>query len=144
MKQQSADHYLRFYPLHHFIFYPVMMLLAIACFREAYTSGNILPWALGGCGFLSLVWVSYMLRQHYALLLQDRVIRLEMRYRYFSLTGKRLEALEPGLTDAQLFALRFAGDEELEGLVEKAVKENHPAGKIRRSVKKWKADIHRV
>nr|WP_255416485.1 MULTISPECIES: DUF6526 family protein [unclassified Flavobacterium] len=32
-----------------------------------------------------------MLRQHYALILQNRIVYLELRYRYFSLTGKTLE-----------------------------------------------------
>ena len=35
-----------------------------------------------------------MLRQHYALTLQNRIIRLELRYRYFTLTGKRFEEID--------------------------------------------------
>ncbi len=144
MEKQSADHFLRFYPLHHFIFYPVMALLAVACFYYGTKHEDFLPWALGGCGFISLMWLSFMLRQHYALLLQDRIIRLELRYRYFSLTGKKLEALENKLTDAQLFSLRFAPDTEFEALAERAVSENLSPEAIRHAIGEWMADEWRV
>jgi hypothetical protein len=36
-----------------------------------------------------------------------------MRYRYFVVTGERFELLESKLTNSQIFALRFASDDEL-------------------------------
>ena len=48
-----------------------------------------------------------MLRQHYALTLQNRIVIGEMRYRYFVVTGRRLEPLEEKLSEGQLFALRL-------------------------------------
>lgn len=85
-----------------------------------------------------------MLRQHYALTLQDRIIKLEIRYRYFSLTGERLELLEEKLSDSQLFALRFAPDEELPNLVNKAISENLSGTQIKKSIQNWRADNQRV
>lgn len=85
-----------------------------------------------------------MLRQHYALTLQNRIVRLEMRYRYFSLTGKRLEEFEYKLTDDQIFALRFAPDNELEPLVQDVLKNNLSANAIKKAIVHWKADYHRV
>ena len=84
-----------------------------------------------------------MMRQHYALTLQNRIIRLEVAYRYFTLTGKRLEE-QNLLSDSQLFALRFASDEEFVALVEKAHNEQMSGLKIKKSIQNWKADNHRV
>ncbi len=85
-----------------------------------------------------------MLRQHYALTLQNRIVRLELRYRYFTLTGKRLEEFEYKLTDDQIFALRFAPDNELLPLIEDALKNNLRGDSIKKAIVHWKADYNRV
>ena len=85
-----------------------------------------------------------MLRQHYALTLQNRIVRLELRYRYFALTNERLELLENNLTDDQFFALRFAPDEELPALVKRATAENLSGTAIKKSIQNWKGDYNRV
>ena len=85
-----------------------------------------------------------MLRQHYALTLQDRIVRLELRYRYFALTGERLELFENQLSQSQLFALRFAPDDELPGLLKRALQENLSGNAIKKSIINWKPDYHRV
>lgn len=140
---KSARYTPRYYPNHHFIFYPVMLLLFIWSTYRAFTRDDG-SWAFIAAGFAGLTWLSYMLRQHYALGLQDRLIRLELRYRYWAATGKRFEPFEAQLSDKRLFALRFASDEELESLVEKAVREQWSAGRIRHHIKNWKPDLHRV
>ncbi len=85
-----------------------------------------------------------MLRQHYALILQNRIVRLEIRYRYFTLTGKRFEEIEYKLTDDQIFALRFAPDEEFLPLLEDAIKNNLTGDSIKKAIVHWKADYNRV
>lgn len=85
-----------------------------------------------------------MLRQHYALILQNRIVRLELRYRYFTLTGKRLEEFEYKLTDDQIFALRFAPDNELIQLIEDAVKNNLTGNAIKKAILHWRGDYNRV
>ncbi len=91
-----------------------------------------------------LGWLSFMLRQHYALTNQNRTVRLEMRLRYYQLTGKRLEPIEEQLSFGQLAALRFASDDELPALVQKALSEHMTADAIKRSIKNWVADDMRV
>lgn len=84
------------------------------------------------------------MRQHYALINQDRIVRLEVRFRYFEITGKRLEPFERQLNIQQLAALRFASDEELEALVIKSAHANLSADEIKKSIKNWIPDNMRV
>ncbi|KUP06293.1 hypothetical protein Q75_09140 [Bacillus coahuilensis p1.1.43] len=79
--------------------------------------------------------------RRYALMLQDRIIRQEESFRYFRLTGKELNK---AVTLKQIIALRFASDEELPTLVDRAVNENVSADEIKKSIRNWRADHHRV
>ncbi|WP_206285909.1 DUF6526 family protein [Yeosuana marina] len=72
---------------------------------------------------------------------QDRAIRAEEKLRYFILTGK---ALSSKLTTRQIIGLRFASDEELVALADKAEKENLSEKAIKLEIKNWKADTYRV
>lgn len=85
-----------------------------------------------------------MLRQHYALGNQNRIVRLEFKQRYFEIFGKRSDDIEEKLNFAQIAALRFAYDDEFKILLEKALKDNISVDAIKRSIKKWKPDFHRV
>jgi hypothetical protein len=71
-------------------------------------------------------------------------VRLELRFRYYVITGKRLEPLEPNLSFGQIAALRFASDEELAALVERALKENLSPQQIKISIVHWLPDHMRV
>lgn len=85
-----------------------------------------------------------MLRQHYALTLQDRVARLEVRQRYFELTGQRFKPLEEQLTLKQILSLRFAGDAELPTLAAAAVGEKLSPADIRARIQHFQPDPMRV
>jgi len=85
-----------------------------------------------------------MLRQHYALTVQNRVVRLEMRLRYYQLTHTRLEDIESKLSFGQIAALRFASDAELPALVDRALQEQLTPDAIKRSIKNWMPDDMRV
>lgn len=72
---------------------------------------------------------------------QDRAIRAEESLRYFAITGD----LPPReLELRQIIALRFAPNNELVDLSERAVKENLSSADIKKSIKHWKGDYHRV
>ena len=145
METQNYKNHIRFYPPHHFVFYPVMLiLLGISIYFIIADESLRTIWIFISILILAIILVSFMLRQHYALTLQDRIIRLEIRYRYFALTGERLELLENKISDSQLFALRFAPDEELPSLVNKAISDNLSGTQIKKSIQKWRADNHRV
>lgn len=81
----------------------------------------------------------------YALTLQDRIIRLEMRVRLRQVLPEPLRPRIGDLQLKQLIALRFASDEELPELVSKVLDENiQDQGAIKRMVKDWQADHQRV
>jgi hypothetical protein len=144
MKIQTYYNHIRFYTPHHFIYYPVLILFLAASIYLGITTEDHLIWAFISAAFVFLFALAYMLRQHYALTLQNRIVRLEMRYRYFTLTGKRFEEFEYKLTDDQIFALRFAPDDELVPLVEDTLKNSLTGDAIKKAIVHWKADYHRV
>ena len=81
----------------------------------------------------------------FALTVQDRVIRLEMRLRMEKLLPAELWSRIPDFTTGQLVALRFASDEELPELARKVLTENLTDRKsIKRMIKKWNPDYLRA
>ena len=145
MSQQNYKNYIRYYTPHHLVFYPVMGLLATVCLYNAYSDETLrtVYLILTALTFV-ITWLSFMLRQHYALGNQDRIVRLEMRLRYYQLTNTRLEQYEDRLSLEQIAALRFASDEELPVLLQKALNEKLSPDSIKRSIRDWQADDMRV
>lgn len=145
MEKQSYKNHVRWYVNHHFIFYPVVSLFIIASLVLAFKDPhNHFIWMAFTFVFTLIALLSLMLRQHYALIIQNRVVRLELRFRYYVLTHKRFEEVETKLSGGQIYALRFASDTELPELVERALKENLSGDDIKRSIKNWLADDKRV
>ena len=145
MEIQNYKNHIRFYPPHHFVFYPIMLiLLGISIYFCVSDESLRTVWIFISILNLVITLLAFMLRQHYALTLQNRIVRLELRYRYFTLTNERLELLENNLSDSQFFALRFAPDEELPNLIKRAISENLSGIEIKKSIKNWKGDYERV
>lgn len=141
---QSFKNHIRFYTPHHFIYYPVILAFIGFSIYFIFTTPDKLIWCFISAIFVVLFCLAFMLRQHYALTLQNRIVRLEVHYRYFSITGKRLENYDDQLHDEQLFALRFSSDEELKELVERTMLQNLSGKEIKKTIKNWKGDYNRV
>lgn len=145
MKQQNYNNHIRWYSWHHFVFYPLVTLLGIAAFVFFIKDdSNRMIWAVLAVVIAVITFLSLMLRQHYALINQNRIVRLELRFRYYVLTHKRFEEVEAKLSSGQIYALRFAPDEEFVELVERALKENLSGDEIKRAIKNWLPDEMRV
>jgi len=145
MATQNFKNHVRYYTTHHFIFYPLLLIALWGSVREYnHHPEQSEVWIAIIAIFIFIGWTSFMMRQHYALGNQNRIIRLELRFRYYVLTGKRLELLEPNLSFSQLAALRFASDSELASLVERTLRENLSALQIKRSIVNWSPDHMRV
>jgi hypothetical protein len=145
MSTQNYKNHIRFYTPHHFVFYPICLILIFLAVRMGNRNPEfkLIWWFLAGLTIL-VTWLSFMLRQHYAMTLQNRLIRLEMAHRIFVHTGKDFYEYDQKLTDSQLFALRFASDEEFLPLLEKTLKNNTSAKDIKQDIKSWKPDKYRV
>jgi hypothetical protein len=145
MQKQNASNHVRYYPAHHFIFYPLLLIaISVSVYKYIIQPGQQDIWLALAAAFLFTGWLSFMMRQHYALGNQDRLVRLELRFRYFLITGKRLEPIELKLRLPQLAALRFASDDELPGLVDRAIQENLSPRQIKNAIVHWLPDYMRV
>ena len=145
MAVQNFKHHVRYYAPHHFIFYPLALgLLIVSAWSYFKSVNNTLLWASITALWAMLIFLSFMMRQHYALTLQNRIVRLEIRFRYFSLTHERFEPLELNLSFGQLAALRFASDEEFPALVKLAVEKQLSPEEIKKSIRNWLPDHMRV
>lgn len=139
----------KLYPLHHLVLLPAALILAgYAIYHYTKVAGNNdqiarLWFTLAALAVVGLV-LSAMLRIHYALRLQDRIIRLEVRQRYFELSGQRFVALEPQLSVAQIIALRLAGDGELAALAKAAATEKLSPADIKTRINDFQFDTMRV
>ena len=138
-----------FYPWHHFVLAPLALLMAgYAVLRYTKVAGDddqtarlwftVAALAVIGLGVL------VMLRQHYALQLQDRICRLEVRQRYFEVSGQRFAELEKKLSLAQILSLRLAGDAELPALAQAAAAANLSPKDIQARITDFQFDTMRV
>jgi hypothetical protein len=144
MKEQSYAHHTRFQPLQHFIWMPlsfILLLTTVAYFIYEFVNNGFSLQLLLLIGVVVLAIIPGMLARMYALTLQDRLIRSEEQLRYFMLTGKRLD---DRITMKQLIALRFASDDEVVGLVDRIIADHLSPDEIKRAVKTWRPDHHRV
>jgi len=145
MKVQQYENHKQYYPAHHFVFYPVILaLLGTAIWFGVNREDERPIWFFLAALVAVTGWLSFMLRQHYAVTLQNRIVLMELRYRYFSITQQQFEPLEAALSKGQLFALRFASDEELPALAERALKERLTGTEIKKAIVNWRADWMRV
>lgn len=145
MKTQNYENHVRYYPPHHFVFYPVVLiLLGISGYLATKSDEPTLLWLFIILLLILITWLALMLRQHYALNNQNRIVRLEMRFRYYVLTHQRLELLENRLSFGQIAALRFASDDELPGLVQRTLTEQLGPDEIKKAIVSWQPDHMRV
>jgi len=142
MATQQRSNHLRYIPLWHFITSLAILALLIGSIinlfhsaKENLYSASLL--VLVAVIFLSIFWYA----RWFALRAQDRAIRAEENLRHFALTGK---LLDKRLRLGQIIALRFASDEEFVALAQKAAEENIHGAAIKKIIKEWRADHHRV
>jgi len=142
MQQQNFKNHTRFVPLYHYVLFSILLATLIGsvvnlchCSCSGLYSASLLC-ALTIAGIL-VAWYA----RAFALKAQDRAIRAEENLRHFAATGKLLPI---GLRMSQIIALRFASDEEWQGLIQKAISENLSSKEIKQQIKYWKADNNRV
>jgi hypothetical protein len=86
-----------------------------------------------------------VMARRYAVKVQDRVIRLEMKLRMREVLPDDLKARINEFALNQLISLRFAPDAELPELARKVLNEKiEKRSEIKKLIKNWQADWHRV
>jgi hypothetical protein len=141
--EQNYSNHTRWYPLFHFVVVPLLAVNLLSHLVRFFMapSWNLFFWVLLSITLVLLALASRLM----ALKAQDRVIRLEERLRFQELLTDELLAKSTSLTPGQIIALRFASDPELPGLVERTLNGEFAKNKdIKRAVRSWRADYHRV
>ena len=104
-------------------------------------------WNTRDAAIMALVFAVFTLgaiSRLYVVALQDRIIMLEMKVRCAEVLPAGQDASLAKLSSKQIVALRFASDEELSALLERAARENLAPADIKASVRNWRPDPYRT
>lgn len=126
-------------PLFHFVALPILLANFIYAAQQLRHAIDIFH-VMAALTALALIITGFAARV-FALKVQDRVIRLEMRLRLREVLSADMQSKIMSLTPKQLVGLRFASDAELPSLVSQVLKDNiTSADAIKKMVKDWQAD----
>ena len=138
MSQNYSNH-VKFVPPFQFFALPVLLLnlgWSIYHLVENVSADTVITTLLA----VALIIVA-LCGRIFALKVQDRVIRLEMRLRMAEVLPPELRARISEFTVEQLIGLRFASDAELPALARTVLDQKIAARKpIKQMVKNWQAD----
>lgn len=142
-KTQDYKSHRQYVPSYHFFVLPVLLINVGVEAARLYRYQTIYHvWLVVFA--ISLVVFAFAARGM-AARAQDRVIRLEERQRLASLMPSGSNDKIMALTPRQLVALRFASDEEAPDLAERTLTGEFKSPEdIKKAVKNWRADVHRV
>jgi hypothetical protein len=125
----------------------LFVLVAIVAFvlRWFSVGSHREMFAAGLAGLIAADIVLLLISRQYTTRLQDRIIRLEMKVRTAGLVLQPpQQAALSRISMPQLVALRFASDQELPPLIERADREHLTPDQIKREIKNWVPDQDRT
>jgi hypothetical protein len=142
MAEQRYKNHRQFVFTYHILTLLALIALLIGAIRNVIQSSPEGLYSASLLVLVSFILLSlYFHSRFFALKAQDRAIRAEENLRHFALTGKLLDSR---LTLNQIIALRFASDEEFPSLAQRAADGNLSNNAIKKQIKVWRADTHRV
>ena len=140
---QTYKNHTKLVPMFHFVALPLLALNMALAAMVAWRAPSYRT-IVGAGTAVALVLLAFLARM-FALKVQDRVIRLEMRMRLRELLPAALHPRIPELTAGQMVALRFASDAELPELAQTVLRDRITDKKaIKLMIKNWTADDHRA
>lgn len=142
-EQQTYANHTRWFPLVHFVTFPLLILNFLYQVFRLYQERSIdrAVWVVLAVVFM-LISLAARLQ---ALKAQDRTIRLEERLRYKELLSPELAKRACELPTGKIISLRFASDEELPELISQVLDGKLNTGKeIKMAIKNWRGDHLRV
>lgn len=140
--QNFANH-VRWHPPFHFVASPLLLIYLIWSVVQLVRHPG---WESGMNLILTIVIViTFFLTRVYALMVQDRLIRLEEQLRFQRVLPADLAQRAAGISIPFLVALRFASDEELAGLVRQVLDNKFAKPvEVKKAIRNWRGDYHRV
>ena len=142
-KPQTYQNHTRWVPLYHFVMGIIFLVVVVVAGYRA-VAGFLVESVFRLLVALALLGAYFYLRR-FAIVAQDRVIRLEERLRMQKLLPDDLKPRINDFTTPQLIALRFASDAELPDLARKVLDENIVDQKqIKEAIRTWRPDYQRV
>jgi hypothetical protein len=140
---QNFENHAKVVPAFHYVVMPILTInLAWSIYRaaHAFSADSVVALLLAA----ALILLALHARM-FALTVQDRVIRLEMRLRLQQVLPPDLRSRIPEFDVGQLVALRFAGDAELPELARKVLNEKLTDRKtIKKMIRDWQPDFLRA
>ncbi len=140
---QTYANHRRIFPIYHLFALPILtanVVVAIADFLDAPS------WHAGWWVLVSMALAAGLLASRAsALIVQNRLVGLEMRLRLTAILPNELRPRIGDLTLRQIIGLRFASDGEMADLVRRCVAgELATADDVKRQIKEWRPDIVRA
>jgi hypothetical protein len=142
-KTQNFENHAKTVPAFHFVVLPIFLINLIwSIYRLAHGfSAEAVMSVLLAVAFILLALTA----RRFAMTVQDRVIRLEMRLRLQQLLPGNLRERIPEFTVGQLVAMRFASDSELPELARKVLDEKLTDRKaVKKLIRDWQPDLQRA
>jgi hypothetical protein len=140
---QSYATHRRYFPLFHYFALPILLANVAVAVGHAMRRPTLWnAWLV----VVSLALVAGLVASRASTLhVQNRLIALEMRLRLAATLPAELRVRIPELRLKHLIGLRFAGDVELPGLVERCLRgELATADAVKREIRDWRPDVVRA
>lgn len=141
--QQSYANHRQFYPLFHFVVFPIFVINLLTQLWVLYRHPN--RWSLWNvivaAGLVLFTWTARTM----ILRVQDRLITFEERFRLQRILPEDLRNRVGELKTGQLIATRFCDDAEVPELC-RAILNGEVKGReeIKRRIKNWRPDYMRA
>ena len=142
-RTQSYANHRRYFALYHYVAMPILLVNLVVTTVHAvrFPSAWSIWFVIVSLGLVAAVVAS----RASILIVQSRLIALEMRLRLAATLPPELRARISELRLKQLVGLRFAGDGELPALVERCLSgELTTADAVKREVRDWRPDFLRA
>ena len=139
---QNFKNHTRLVPPYHFVMFGILLVNLVAAVKT-WVAMHDFTHVLQAAVAVALI-LGFFYARAFAVTVQDRVIRLEMRQRLAALAPELMTRFDE-FTVRQLVALRFAGDGELRSLAQQTLEGKFASSKaIKQQIQNWKADHWRA
>lgn len=142
-KTQNFENHTKLVPAFHFFVMPILGLNFVSAIVHVFRAPSY--WTAESLLVAIALVLLALTARMFAITVQDRVIRLEMRLRLQQALPPELRPRIPEFAVGQLLSLRFAGDAELPDLARKVLDEKLTDRKaIKKLIRDWQPDYLRA